>query len=91
MSHGKTHKMRYLKNLGKINDETSMKLLYTATDVIVSPSVIEAFGLIVLEALNMGTPCVIFENTGSESMIDHKQNGYVAKFKSSHYCPKFLK
>ena len=72
-----------LKNLGKINDETTMKLLYTATDVIVSPSIIEAFGLIVFEALNMGTPCVIFENTGSESMVDHKQNGYIAKFKSS--------
>ena len=72
-----------LKNLGKMNDETTMKLLYTATDVIVSPSIIESFGLIVFEALNMGTPCVIFENTGSESMVDHKQNGYIAKFKSS--------
>ena len=72
-----------LKNLGKINDPTSMKLLYSATDVILSPSILEAFGLVVCEALHMGTPCVIFEKTGSESIVDHKKTGYIAKYKSS--------
>ena len=70
-------------NLGKIKDEISMKLLYSATDVIISPSLLEAFGLIVQEGSFMGVPSVVFDNTGSESIIDHKKNGYVAKYKST--------
>ena len=70
-------------NLGKIKDEISMKLLYSATDVIISPSLLEAFGLIVQEGSFMGVPSVVFDNTGSESIIDHKKNGYIAKYKST--------
>ena len=59
-----------------------MKLLYAASDLILSPSVQEAFGLIVSESQHMGIPCVIFENTGSESIVEHKKTGYVAKLNS---------
>ena len=69
-------------NLGKINDQINMKLLYAASDLILSPSVQEAFGLIVSESQHMGIPCVIFENTGSESIVEHKKTGYVAKSNS---------
>ena len=59
-----------------------MKLLYAASDLILSPSIQEAFGLIVSESQHMGIPCVIFENTGSMSIVEHKKTGYIAKFKS---------
>jgi len=69
-------------NLGKINDKFTMKLLYSASDLIISPSKQEAFGLIVSEAQHMGVPCVVFENTGPESIVEHKKTGYIAKYNS---------
>ena len=69
-------------NLGKINDQINMKLLYAASDLIISPSIQEAFGLIISESQHMGVPCVVFKNTGSESIVEHKKTGYVAKLKS---------
>ena len=71
-----------VKNLYKINDETLIKLLYSTSDVVVSPSLLEAFGLIVYESLHMGTPCVVFNETGSETLVSHKKNGYICNYKS---------
>lgn len=71
-----------IKNLYKINDETQIKLLYSISDVVVSPSILEAFGLIVYESLHMGTPCVVFNETGSETLVSHKKNGYICNYKS---------
>tara|TARA_Y100000741_G_scaffold365165_1_gene359871 strand:+ start:1053 stop:2285 length:1233 start_codon:yes stop_codon:yes gene_type:complete len=70
-------------NLGKINDQVNMKLLYAASDLIISPSIQEAFGLIVSESQHMGVPSVVFKNTGSESIVEHKKTGYVAELKST--------
>ena len=69
-------------NLGKISDNQSLRLLYSATDLIISPSTLESYGLIVSEAQHMGTPSLIFQNTGSTSIVEHKITGYVAKYKS---------
>ena len=40
----------------------------------------ESFGKSVLEAMACGTPCVIFENTGSTDIVTHKVDGYISKF-----------
>jgi glycosyltransferase involved in cell wall biosynthesis len=69
-------------NLGKIKDQTKMKLLYEASELIISPSIQEAFGLIISESQHMGVPCVIFQDTGSESIVEHKKTGFVAKLGS---------
>ena len=42
----------------------------------VSPSILEAFGLIVYESLHMGTPCVVFNETGSETLVSHKKKWF---------------
>jgi len=69
-------------NLGKIGDEHLLRLVYSCSDLMVIPSLLEAFGLTALESIYCGIPCVVFENTGLTSIIDHKQNGYVAKYES---------
>lgn len=69
-------------NLGKIADENLLRLVYSCSDLVVIPSLTEAFGLIALESIHCGTPCVVFENTGLTSIIAHKENGYVAKYNS---------
>ena len=63
----------------KPSDIITRRLLYSAADVLAAPSVLEAFGLVALEAAACETPSVIFENNGISEIIEHKKNGYVAK------------
>ncbi|MBE9166059.1 glycosyltransferase family 4 protein [Pleurocapsales cyanobacterium LEGE 06147] len=65
--------------LGSFQDDTSLALVYSAADVVVVPSVQEAFGQIASEALACGTPVVAFAATGLCDIVDHQQNGYLAK------------
>jgi glycosyltransferase involved in cell wall biosynthesis len=69
-------------HLGRILDEYTLKLIYSAADVVVIPSTMESFGLIALEALHCGSPCVAYEKTSLETLIDHKINGYLVKERS---------
>ena len=71
-----------IENLGYINDKYTKKLIYSAADVTVIPSTIEAFGLVAQEANHCGSPCVIFNDTGLTSIVENKINGYVASYKS---------
>lgn len=65
--------------LGKLNDDLSLSLVYGAADVFVAPSVQENLSNTVLEAIACGTPCVAFDIGGMPDLIEHRQNGYLAK------------
>ena len=65
--------------LGRLNDDISLSLVYAAADVFVSPSVQDNLPNTVMESLACGTPCVAFDIGGMPDMIDHQQNGYLAK------------
>jgi glycosyltransferase involved in cell wall biosynthesis len=69
--------------LGRLYDEHSLSLVYNAVDVFVGPSLEEAFGQTFNESIFVGTPAISFENTGTEDIIDHKVNGYLARYKDS--------
>lgn len=71
-------------SLGKIEDEKMLATICNATDVFVSPSLAESFGLTFLENILCGTPVVGFDNTAICEIIKHKQNGYLAKNKDSN-------
>ncbi len=77
------YKSLNIQNLGYINDDLTKKIVFSAADVTVIPSTMEAFGLVAQEATHCGSPCVVFDNTGLTSIIDNKKNGYLANFKSS--------
>ena len=74
-----THINKNIINLGIINDEYTLRIAYSASDVVVVPSQIEAFGQVAYEAIHCGSPCVVFQNTGLTSIIDHEVNGYIVK------------
>lgn len=56
-----------------------LRKAYTAADVFISTSRMEAFGKTVAEAMACGTPAVCFDETGSADIVDHKLNGYLAE------------
>ncbi len=65
--------------LGFMHDDDALALLYSAADVIIVPSTQESFGQNASESLACGTPVVAFGATGLLDIVDHKQNGYLAK------------
>lgn len=64
--------------LGRLNDEISLCLAYSAADVFIAPSQEDNLPNTVLEALACGTPCVAFKIGGMQDLIDHQTNGYLA-------------
>ena len=58
-------------------------MIYNAADVFLLPSLSENLPNTIMEAMACGTPCVGFEVGGIPEMIDHKQNGYVARYKDA--------
>jgi len=66
------------KIFGFLYDNISLRLLYSASDVFVAPSLMEAFGKTIAEAMACGTPVVCFDATGPKYIVDHKINGYKA-------------
>lgn len=64
--------------LGYLHDEISQVLLYSASDVMVAPSMQENLSNAVMESLACATPVVAFNIGGMPDMIDHLENGYLA-------------
>ncbi|WP_233706645.1 glycosyltransferase [Helicobacter marmotae] len=70
--------------LGTLSDDTTLALVYSASDVFIMPSFVESFGQTALESLSCGTPVVCFETSGLKDIITHRTNGYLARcFESS--------
>ena len=55
-----------------------LKLIYSAADLFLAPSIQESFGQTILEASCCNTPSVSFANNGISDVINHKYNGYIA-------------
>lgn len=64
--------------VGSLSDDISLVSLYNAVDVMVVPSLQEAFGQTASESISCGTPVVTFRTTGVEDIIEHKKNGFLA-------------
>ena len=67
------------KSFGFLYDVLSLRLLYSASDVFVAPSILEAFGKTLVEAMSSKTPVVCFDATGPKDIVEHKISGYKAK------------
>ena len=65
--------------LGHIDDDDRLAQLYAGADVMVTPSLQEAFGKTLIEAMACGTPVVAFASGGPLDIVSHKENGYLAR------------
>ena len=66
-------------SLGFLADMLSLRLVYSAADVFVAPSRMDAFGKTLAEAHACGTPVVCFDATGPKDIVEHQVTGYKAK------------
>ena len=64
--------------LGFLSDIFSLRLVYAAADVFVAPSLMDAFGKTLAEAMACGTPVVCFDATGPKDIVEHRVTGYKA-------------
>jgi glycosyltransferase involved in cell wall biosynthesis len=69
--------------MGHVREHLILQLCYSAADVMIVPSLEEAFGQTVIEAMACATPVVSFLNTGPAGIIEHKQTGYLARYADS--------
>lgn len=67
------------KSFGYLNDNISLNLVYAASDVLVAPSIQEAYGKTLAEAMACGTPVVCFDATGPKDIVEHEVTGYKAR------------
>lgn len=65
--------------LGYVEDIETLRAVYSAADAFVATSVQEAFGKTLVEAMACGTPVVAFNATGPRDIVDHRENGYLAR------------
>jgi glycosyltransferase involved in cell wall biosynthesis len=65
--------------VGHISDDERLAQLYAAADVTVVPSLQEAFGKTLIEAMACGTPVVAFRNGGPVDIVTHRETGYLAE------------
>lgn len=73
-------------HLGFLSDDLSMRLYYSASDALIFPSRMEAFGKTIVEAMACGTPVVAFDATAPAELVQHKTTG----FKANAFCPESL-
>ncbi len=66
-------------DLGYLHDAIGLRLAYSAADVFVAPSVMEAFGKTLAESMACGTPVVCFDATGPRDIVSHRVDGYKAR------------
>ncbi len=64
--------------LGRLHDDTTLALAYSAADVMVMPSIQDNFAKTTIEAMACAVPVVGFNATGLKDCVVHQHNGYAA-------------
>lgn len=61
------------------SSDIRLNKLYGKCSLFVSTSLVEGFGLVLLEAMNKGLPVIAYENLGFNDVIVNQENGYLVK------------
>lgn len=69
----------------------NVKKYYALADIVVLPSLSEAFGMSILEGMACGLPVIVSANSGVSDLIEHNKNGLIMdKDSSLHECLHLL-
>lgn len=69
-------KDKRIKYAGKLSYHDLNKL-YQQSDVLILPSRLDGFGMVVTEAMATGTPAIVSTHTGAKDLIKHDYNGWI--------------
>ena len=69
--------------LGYVSNPKRIVEVYNSADVFVLPSLEDNLPNTLMESMACGVPCVGFQVGGIPEMIDHKENGYVARYRDA--------
>lgn len=75
-------------SVGYVDTKKELANYYNAADLLIMPSIVESFGNVALEALACGTPVVAFPVGVINEIIEHKVNGYIARYKDAEDLEK---
>ncbi len=64
---------------GHIHDEMTMRILLSAADIFLLPSLQENLSNSAMESLSCGLPVVAFDVGGNSDLVKHKVTGYLAR------------
>lgn len=79
-------------NLGYIKDPHKLAKIYSLANVMVVPSLVEAFGQVAAEAQACGVPVIGYDNTGLTDIIKNNETGFIVKNNDSNaLCDAILK
>lgn len=73
------HQLEIAENVIFTGARSEIEVIYGAMDVFVSPSLWEGLPTVILEAMAAGIPVVAARNPGSESLVKHKQTGFLVE------------
>jgi glycosyltransferase involved in cell wall biosynthesis len=78
-------------NLGVFKDELSLRLLYSATDVYVAPSLQDNLPNTLVESFAVGTPCIAFNIGGMPDLLNDAKLGKLVEEISSEGLGEAIK
>jgi glycosyltransferase involved in cell wall biosynthesis len=70
------------------NDDLAQE--YRSADVMVLPSVLEGFGLVLLEAISFGVPVIATTNSGAPDIIQNEREGFIVPIRSPEAIASYL-
>jgi len=74
-----------LRYFGDISDKVFLRDIYSISDVVVIPSLMDNSPNILFEANSCGVPVVAFNNSGVKDFILHRKTGWLANNKNSKH------
>ena len=72
--------------IGRINEQAELALVYSTSSCVVVPSLVESFGQVAAEAASCGVPVVCFDTSGLRDIVIDNVTGFVAE----RFKPKSL-
>jgi glycosyltransferase involved in cell wall biosynthesis len=85
---GIKHKMLFT---GYISDKTALASWYKAANAFIFSSVTETQGLVILEAMSVGTPVVAVNAMGIKDIIQENLGGFASKLDVSEFSLKLMR
>lgn len=77
--------------LGTVSSQDEIIKFYSSIDVLLVPSIQEAFGLVAQEAQSCGVPVIVFSETGCSDIVKDLYTGFIIKNRSVNDLVKPIK